>query len=139
MVSDGQYDWWETAINSGPNLTVHNYYFVLSRGDATAFYADNAHLDGGPGALTAAPPRSRRRVDIYTYAADFTTPDWAQNATIYQIFPDRFRNGDPANDQTAEDWFYPERGHAFPVKPGTRSCPTPSPKTQIQSRMVRHV
>lgn len=25
-------------------------------------------------------------------------PDWVQDAVFYQIFPDRFRNGDPAND-----------------------------------------
>ncbi len=27
-------------------------------------------------------------------------PDWAQGAVWYQIFPERFRNGDPANDPT---------------------------------------
>ena len=29
-----------------------------------------------------------------------TTPEWVQDAIIYQIFPDRFANGDPANDPT---------------------------------------
>lgn len=29
-------------------------------------------------------------------------PDWAQHAVWYQIFPERFRNGDPQNDPTAE-------------------------------------
>lgn len=28
----------------------------------------------------------------------FTTPDWAKHAVWYQIFPERFRNGDPSND-----------------------------------------
>lgn len=28
----------------------------------------------------------------------FTTPDWAKDAVWYQIFPERFRNGDPSND-----------------------------------------
>lgn len=28
----------------------------------------------------------------------FETPDWAKNAVWYQIFPERFRNGDPSND-----------------------------------------
>lgn len=28
----------------------------------------------------------------------FTTPDWAKHATWYQIFPERFRDGDPRND-----------------------------------------
>ncbi len=27
-----------------------------------------------------------------------TIPDWVRDAVFYQIFPDRFRNGDPAND-----------------------------------------
>ena len=27
-------------------------------------------------------------------------PDWAADAVFYQIFPERFRNGDPANDPT---------------------------------------
>ena len=30
------------------------------------------------------------------------TPDWAKDAVWYQIFPERFYNGDPANDPTAE-------------------------------------
>ncbi|NQU68786.1 MAG: glycoside hydrolase family 13 protein [Candidatus Marinimicrobia bacterium] len=29
-------------------------------------------------------------------------PDWTQNAIWYQIFPERFRNGDPSNDPTIE-------------------------------------
>ncbi|MGE5609699.1 MAG: alpha-amylase family glycosyl hydrolase, partial [Bacillota bacterium] len=28
----------------------------------------------------------------------FQTPDWAKQAIWYQIFPERFRNGDPSND-----------------------------------------
>src|SRR5690606_139673 len=28
-------------------------------------------------------------------------PDWAQGMVIYQIFPDRFANGDPTNDREA--------------------------------------
>jgi glycosidase len=37
-------------------------------------------------------------------AADSTWgPAWARQAIWYQIFPERFRNGDPANDPTLED------------------------------------
>lgn len=28
----------------------------------------------------------------------FQTPDWAKHAVWYQVFPERFRNGDPSND-----------------------------------------
>ena len=30
-------------------------------------------------------------------------PQWAKSAVWYQIFPERFRNGDPSNDPTIED------------------------------------
>jgi hypothetical protein len=30
----------------------------------------------------------------------FNTPDWAQHAVWYQIFPERFRNGSASNDPT---------------------------------------
>ncbi len=36
----------------------------------------------------------------------FETPDWVKNGVIYQIFPDRFRNGNPANDQDFKEWYY---------------------------------
>lgn len=38
------------------------------------------------------------------YAQQHTfTPEWAKHAIWYQIFPERFSNGDPANDPTVKD------------------------------------
>lgn len=34
-------------------------------------------------------------------------PDWAADAVFYQIFPERFRNGDPSNDPTHESLEFP--------------------------------
>ena len=39
-------------------------------------------------------------------------PAWAQDASWYQIFPERFRNGDPSNDPTLAD-----------VQPGSETYP----------------
>ncbi|OZC01589.1 glycoside hydrolase family 13 protein [Rubricoccus marinus] len=36
----------------------------------------------------------------YSPLAQPVPPDWAQGAVWYQIFPERFRNGDPSNDPT---------------------------------------
>lgn len=36
-------------------------------------------------------------------AAQVKPPDWARDAIWYQIYPERFRNGDPANDPTREE------------------------------------
>jgi hypothetical protein len=34
------------------------------------------------------------RRDVQATGGHFTTPSWLQGATVYEIFPDRFRNGD---------------------------------------------
>ncbi|MGA2768012.1 MAG: alpha-amylase family glycosyl hydrolase [Candidatus Bathyarchaeia archaeon] len=43
---------------------------------------------------------AQRQPQFNSLASDiaFETPDWVKNAVFYQIFPDRFRNGDPTND-----------------------------------------
>lgn len=39
----------------------------------------------------------------------FETPDWVKHGVIYQIFPDRFRNGNKANDPDFKEWYYEGR------------------------------
>lgn len=121
--------WWEATLALGDAPAVWSYQFHLTLDGAPAFYADDARKDGGPGALFTAPPPLDQGWDIYVYDPDFTVPDWAANAVIYQIFPDRFRNGDPANDPTAANWFYPEEcgGQARPVTPWNSFVPDPEP------------
>ncbi len=36
-------------------------------------------------------------------------PEWAAHAVWYQIFPERFRNGDPTNDPTRDTLEYPDK------------------------------
>ena len=36
----------------------------------------------------------------------FKTPDWAKGAIMYQIFVDRFHNGDPTNDVISHEYAY---------------------------------
>ena len=43
---------------------------------------------------TPAPPQAAARLDV---------PGWAPDVIWYQIFVERFRNGDPSNDPTAHD------------------------------------
>jgi cyclomaltodextrinase len=43
-----------------------------------------------------------------------SVPDWVQDAVFYQIFPDRFANGDPANDpEYVKPWGSPPTLHGF--------------------------
>lgn len=53
----------------------------------------------------AATNTERFRFDAARFPA-FVTPDWVKNGIIYQIFPDRFRNGSKANDPDFKEWYY---------------------------------
>lgn len=45
----------------------------------------------------------------FVLLADYVQPAWVKNAVFYQIFPDRFCNGDPANDVKAGEYLF--QGH----------------------------
>jgi cyclomaltodextrinase len=47
-------------------------------------------------------------------AAPFVTPEWARHAIFYQVFPERFANGDPSNDpENVEPWGTTPTFHNF--------------------------
>lgn len=47
-------------------------------------------------------------VDFYAFiiVPGFSTPEWAKGAVMYQIFVDRFCNGDPENDVVDNEYIY---------------------------------
>jgi cyclomaltodextrinase len=56
------------------------------------------------------------RLDRWTIPdmAHIDIPKWSQGAVIYQIFPDRFANGDPSNDPSDTDaWGTPPHSRRF--------------------------
>ena len=91
----GTCDWWEATITPPDPTTLH-YRFVVADGTARGYLADDALLDGGRGAAT------RIGVDtgwvITVHVPGRQPVPWLDGAVVYQVFPDRFRNGDPAND-----------------------------------------
>ena len=42
----------------------------------------------------------------YRVTPGFSTPDWAKGAVFYQIYVDRFANGDPSNDVLDREYIY---------------------------------
>ena len=42
----------------------------------------------------------------FTIIPGFKTPDWAKGAVMYQLYVDRFCNGDPSNDVQNREYFY---------------------------------
>ncbi len=91
------YDYWQATIETSVTPTILTYDIVLHDGTATRYLADDRSLDGGTGSISREPP-DQRGWQISVYDPAFVTPGWTRGAVVYQIFPDRFFNGDPTND-----------------------------------------
>ncbi len=105
-------DFWQATL---PNTQsdIHWYRFIATDGTSTAYYGDDtAALDGGAGATTADARDWSYALTVYDPA--FATPAWAKNAVVYQIFPDRFRNGDTRNDPKTGDVQYDQQAVKLP-------------------------
>ena len=92
------------------DIGVYGYYFVVDSAGAQYVYENNADPvpwtrelgSNGLGAVARITPDTRiRRFRQTIFRRDFRVPDWAADAVFYYIFPERFRNGDPANDPRA--------------------------------------
>ncbi|MCL4264667.1 MAG: PKD domain-containing protein [Anaerolineae bacterium] len=108
VADDGTYEWWEVTLPVSPDPTIYWYRFIAIDGTATAYYEDDATRDGGWGQPFANSLDHSWQLTMYD--PSFNTPDWVKDAVMYQIFPDRFRNGDASNDAPPGRFFYNEPG-----------------------------
>lgn len=67
------------------------YYFEIETSQGTVYYGNNAKNLGGMGEVSF--HRPERSFQITVYNKDYQTPDWFKESVAYQIFPDRFYNG----------------------------------------------
>jgi 4-alpha-glucanotransferase len=70
-------------------LLFYTFEIILQDG-TTKFYGNNQSELGGIGQVYKNNPK---KYQITTYYEDNKTPDWYKESIIYQIFPDRFFNG----------------------------------------------
>ena len=92
--TDGTYDMWSGTFTP-TEKGLYKYYFVLSNGSQVKAYGDD---DGMLGTGEANDLGSVMDYDLNVSETGYTTPDWLKNAVVYQIFPDRFFDGDTSND-----------------------------------------
>jgi glycosidase len=108
------YDIWARTLATPSAPSILFYKFRITDGADVAFYSDSYADDhdnlnqGGEGAANDSEPFPAFQITAYDPA--FQTPAWLHNANVYQIFPDRFRNGDTTND--------------YCVPGSTSGCPT---------------
>ncbi len=109
------------------------YRFIVADGTDTDYFGDDTPaLDGGSGTVTDDPVDQSWA--LMQHVPGFTAPAWAKDAVIYQIFPDRFRNGRANNDAATGDiryddpvlrltWGQNPEGYCRNYSDGATNCP----------------
>ena len=128
-------DFWQVAVPAAIASQPDNlwYRFIVADGTDTDFYNDDTPaLDGGLGSATD--DVVDQSWALMQYVPGFTAPSWAKDAVIYQIFPDRFRNGRTSNDPATGDvryddpvvrlnWGVKPEGYCRNYADGATNCP----------------
>ena len=92
LYNDRLFDYYETFVQLGTEQVF--YYFEIHCGQMTCYY-NNVGLCN-----------SVEEYYNFTMTPGFHTPDWAKGAVFYQIYVDRFYNGDRSNEVEDEEYFY---------------------------------
>lgn len=92
LYNDRLFDYYETFVQLGTEQVF--YYFEIHCGQMTCYY-NNVGLCN-----------SVEEYYNFTMTPGFHTPDWAKGAVFYQIYVDRFYNGDRSNDVEDDEYFY---------------------------------
>jgi glycosidase len=108
IADDGMYEIWQATVPISLSPTVYWYRFIAIDGTDVDYYDDDEARLGGWGKAYDESPDHSWQLTIYDPA--FQTPDWVKNAIVYQIFPDRFWDGDLINNTPPGTFFYNEVG-----------------------------
>lgn len=91
--TEGAFDYYTHITEPLSEETLH-YYFEIKTGNQRCFY----------NALGVS--RNLQEYSSFGIVPGFSTPDWAKGAIMYQIFTDRFCNGDTTNDVEDREYIY---------------------------------
>lgn len=86
------FDFYEAEFTVDDEIVT--YYYQITKGSQTVYFNRQGDVD---------------RYDSYFHFSilpGFHTPDWAKGAVMYQIFVDRFCNGDKDNDVVDDEYCY---------------------------------
>ena len=97
--SDEFFDYYEAGIIC--NETEVIYRFLIECPDGTKIAYDKSGVRADEHSTPDFNPAY-----AFRFIPGFHVPDWAKGAVQYQIFPDRFCNGDPSNDVVDNEYYY---------------------------------
>ena len=92
MQTTGEFDFYEIEYQLGTEP--FRYYFEIKKGTEICYFSRYGV--------------TYRAEEYYSFIIQpgFSTPEWAKGAVMYQIFVDRFYNGDPTNDVEDDEYIY---------------------------------
>lgn len=92
MQTTGEFDFYEIEYQLGTEP--FRYYFEIKKGTEICYFSRYGV--------------TYRAEEYYSFIIQpgFSTPEWAKGAVMYQIFVDRFYNGDPTNDVEEDEYIY---------------------------------
>jgi len=107
--TSGDYAFWKHTLTVPAEATILYYAFRVTDGTATAYYRDDdpKFYGGGYGAAEGSQPIAYdNSYQLTVYSPTFAVPAWMQGGVVYQVFPDRFRDGDASNNPEAGRFSY---------------------------------
>ncbi len=93
LASEGSFDFYFAEL--APSAKPSSYYFELKRGNFALYY--------GRRGLEPKPIEASYQFRI---APGFAVPAWMKGAVLYQVYLDRFANGDESNDVLTNEYMY---------------------------------
>ena len=92
MQTTGEFDFYEIEYQLGTEP--FRSYFEIKKGTEICYFSRYGV--------------TYRAEEYYSFIIQpgFSTPEWAKGAVMYQIFVDRFYNGDPTNDVEDDEYIY---------------------------------
>lgn len=92
VANDKMFDYYEYTVKLGDSRV--EYYFEVHSGHMVCYFNSVGVCSNVENYYN------------FSITPSFQTPDWAKGAIIYQIFVDRFYNGDRSNDVETDEYFY---------------------------------
>ena len=113
--SDDYFDYYEAGIVCSDAEVMYRFLIHCHDGSCIAY-------DKGGARICEQSSPEFNPAYAFRFIPGFHVPAWAKGAVQYQIFPDRFCNGDPTNDVVDNEYYYTV-GHAKHVNDWSE-CPT---------------
>ena len=98
VAEDGSFEYFQKLILLKSEDEEFDYCFIYSDGEKSRYLVDSNFSE----------INNEDRYFHYSKSMvqPFFTPDWVKDGVIYQIFPDRFYNGDQSNNPDFKEWYY---------------------------------